>query len=655
MKWFLLLILILPAVSADWFLNSEQVLTHVELTAEAQIIKKSPNYKIDYLDINLSFFPQTTNFQAITNLVTTPQATLSKNAAQFRWENPTQEILRLEIKADIASKPSLVKVKKKIPFPVYDLADEFTPYREPSATIDSDNKEIFMLANELAAGETDLYVVVFKLGEWVKQNIDYNLSSLTADISQKSSWVIRTRQGVCDELTNLFIALLRSLGIPARFVSGIAYTNSPDFPEQWGAHGWAEVYFPGIGWIPWDVTYGEYGYVDPTHITMKVGLDADEASAQYRWFGYEIDVLPSKLDVSTTLAGFSGRVPDQISIEQNLFAKKVGFGSYNIIEAKVQNLQDYYVATEISLAAPKEVRILGSTSQGLLLEPGQEKNAFFLVQVAENLNPRYLYYFPLKLYSTRNVTAETQLNASATHQILSLDEARAVLNQPTDKKTFTQALDLSCLPEKTRFYEYEEVQVLCSLRNAGNTLLETLNVCLETECHTLDLGIAESKTVNFMIPTKQGIQLVAITAENQEVSARTSFQTVILDPPLIALNNVSSPESVRYEDSYLVSFILTKQSRSVPEKIAITLDNGLKKEWTLDRLESSKKFELKLPGSELSVGENAFALTATYEDENKRSYRITEGFQIALQDPKLSQRIAIFFKDIGKFMVNIFS
>ena len=94
----------------------------------------------------------------------------------------------------------------------------------------------------------------------------------------------------------MLIALNRALGIPARFISGVSYTNSDLFTEKWGPHGWAEVYFPGYGWIPFDVTYGEYGFVDPTHIRLKESLDATEASTSYQWLSTNVDLKTAPLD-----------------------------------------------------------------------------------------------------------------------------------------------------------------------------------------------------------------------------------------------------------------------------------------------------------------------------------------------------------------------
>ena len=92
--------------------------------------------------------------------------------------------------------------------------------------------------------------------------------------------VFASRRGVCQDFARLEIACLRSLGIPARYVSGYMETVPPaGTPRLLGAdasHAWLTVYCPGIGWIP----------VDPTnnllpsdrHVTLAWGRDYDDVS-----------------------------------------------------------------------------------------------------------------------------------------------------------------------------------------------------------------------------------------------------------------------------------------------------------------------------------------------------------------------------------------
>jgi transglutaminase-like putative cysteine protease len=81
-------------------------------------------------------------------------------------------------------------------------------------------------------------------------------------------------RGVCQDLSQLFVAGARSLGIPARYVSG--HYAAPDHPEQEAAHAWAEAHVDGLGWVSFDPTHAVSG--TPGHVRVAVGLDSREAA-----------------------------------------------------------------------------------------------------------------------------------------------------------------------------------------------------------------------------------------------------------------------------------------------------------------------------------------------------------------------------------------
>src|SRR5215207_9116338 len=70
--------------------------------------------------------------------------------------------------------------------------------------------------------------------------------------------VFAERRGVCQDFAHLQIACLRSLGLPARYVSGYLETSPPpDEPRLVGAdasHAWIALYVPDVGWIAADPT-----------------------------------------------------------------------------------------------------------------------------------------------------------------------------------------------------------------------------------------------------------------------------------------------------------------------------------------------------------------------------------------------------------------
>ena len=210
-----------------------------------------------------------------------------------------------------------IRVRNKVNFPLQTIPDDAWIYTEPAEIIDQ-NDAIVRLASELAAGEDDLTVIVDKIAAWTTQNIKYSLSTVNAEASLKSSWVLANREGVCDELTALFISLLRSLRIPARFVVGTSYTNSPLFDYQWGPHGWAEVYFPGYGWIPYDVTYGQYGFVDATHIKAYDSLDAGKISTRFSWRGRQVALKIRGFSTGVTITAHSVKVEPAVDLPLTL-------------------------------------------------------------------------------------------------------------------------------------------------------------------------------------------------------------------------------------------------------------------------------------------------------------------------------------------------
>ena len=74
-------------------------------------------------------------------------------------------------------------------------------------------------------------------------------------------FLFETRRGFCEHIASAMVLLLRESGVPARFVVGFGagdrnpLTGYFDVRES-DAHAWVEVFYPGIGWMPYDPTFG---------------------------------------------------------------------------------------------------------------------------------------------------------------------------------------------------------------------------------------------------------------------------------------------------------------------------------------------------------------------------------------------------------------
>ena len=87
--------------------------------------------------------------------------------------------------------------------------------------------------------------------------------------------VIKHKRGVCQDFAQLAIGCLRSLGFPARYVSGYLETLPPPGQKKLvgadASHAWFSVYVPGMGWFDFDPTNNKMAGVQ--HITTAWGRD----------------------------------------------------------------------------------------------------------------------------------------------------------------------------------------------------------------------------------------------------------------------------------------------------------------------------------------------------------------------------------------------
>jgi transglutaminase-like putative cysteine protease len=78
------------------------------------------------------------------------------------------------------------------------------------------------------------------------------------------------RRGVCQDLTHIFIAAARRLGVPARYVSGHFYRTDGVTAQEAG-HAWAEAHIENLGWVGFDATNGIC--TTDAHVRVAIGLD----------------------------------------------------------------------------------------------------------------------------------------------------------------------------------------------------------------------------------------------------------------------------------------------------------------------------------------------------------------------------------------------
>lgn len=136
-----------------------------------------------------------------------------------------------------------------------EVADGFAELMAPTARVPdlSENEEIGELLARLASAATPEAAVVGTV-EWVRDRLAYVKGS--TEVTSTAADALAVGTGVCQDFTHLTLAVLRSLGVPARYVSGYLHPSSDATVGTTAigeSHAWVEA------WA------GEWWGVDPTH------------------------------------------------------------------------------------------------------------------------------------------------------------------------------------------------------------------------------------------------------------------------------------------------------------------------------------------------------------------------------------------------------
>ena len=127
-----------------------------------------------------------------------------------------------------------------------------------------------LLAAQVARGTTNEYDLVMSVVTFLQKNYRYTLQlpPVPAGHDPVDWFLFDVRTGYCEQFATAATLMLRSLGVPARLVTGYAPGQYDPILDQsvvreQDAHAWVEVFFPSHGWVPVDPTPG----IDPLAIT----------------------------------------------------------------------------------------------------------------------------------------------------------------------------------------------------------------------------------------------------------------------------------------------------------------------------------------------------------------------------------------------------
>lgn len=126
---------------------------------------------------------------------------------------------------------------------------------------DSITPETIALAEELTAGLTNPFDKAIAIRDWLRNNIVYNdqIQAPPDGVEPVHYILFEGKEAYCNYYASSMVMMLRSQGIPARFVAGYAQGDWDEESSSYrvrssNSHSWAEVFFPGYGWIQFEPT-----------------------------------------------------------------------------------------------------------------------------------------------------------------------------------------------------------------------------------------------------------------------------------------------------------------------------------------------------------------------------------------------------------------
>ncbi len=126
---------------------------------------------------------------------------------------------------------------------------------------------LMQLTAQLTTGADNAYDRAMAIAGYLRRNMRYKLDvEYPPQGRDFASWfVLESKEGYCSYFATAMAVMGRLAGLPTRYVEGYyARVGAGDTVTLTGmdAHAWAEVYFKGMGWIPFDATNGGPGHGD---------------------------------------------------------------------------------------------------------------------------------------------------------------------------------------------------------------------------------------------------------------------------------------------------------------------------------------------------------------------------------------------------------
>ena len=233
---------------------------------------RSPTFRQEVRNVDLAFAPQPA--ERITR-----EDGRGNQIVTAVWRG-SPALIDVRLSATAVNTTGLETIETKAPFPPAAVTGELRDYAAATELVQSAHPRIRILAEDLTRGVETQFDAVQRLISWVVDHVVYVSPPQRYD----AVYTLESGKGNCQNFSHLSAALLRAVGIPVRIVNGMTLNRPFDvvwqqgvmtFKMGQGRHSWIEVWFPDLGWVPFDPQSSEL-FVSSRFFRVEVGVDNND-------------------------------------------------------------------------------------------------------------------------------------------------------------------------------------------------------------------------------------------------------------------------------------------------------------------------------------------------------------------------------------------
>ena len=232
----------------------------------------SPTYKQQITNFKINFSPQAQES-------TTTTDARGNKTIQATWMD-VPPIIDAVVSFDARTNTGLKSMQSSAPFPTASTPKHLTVYLQTSEQVQTNDPAIRELSVKLTNGVNTQFDAVQRVVSWVVDHVRY----VNPPQQYDALYSLQSGKGNCQNYSHLTAALLRSVGVPVRIVNGV--TMNQPFNVVWekgtltfkmgqGRHSWVEVWYPDLGWVPYDPQNMQF-FISNRFVRIEVGVDNNE-------------------------------------------------------------------------------------------------------------------------------------------------------------------------------------------------------------------------------------------------------------------------------------------------------------------------------------------------------------------------------------------